>query len=133
MSQPKNNARAGQTLKPLIYLVDDEPLLLDLGEATLQADYRIKKFGDPEKALSYFLKQSTKPVLVISDYAMGKMNGVDLLARCKQAHPALKTMLASGTAGAEIMLAAPIKVDRFLEKPYQPEMLVRIVRELVGQ
>ena len=117
---------------PLIYLVDDESVLLDVAEAALQAEgYRTKKFDDPEDALRSFLKAKSKPALVISDYAMGKMNGLELIERCKKADPGLKTILVSGTAGAEILLDAPVRVDRFLAKPHQAETLCELVRSVL--
>ncbi len=134
MNEPsQNKAQPGRKTKPFIYLVDDESLLLDLAEATLdQEGYPLKKFQDPEAALKSFLKEKSKPALLVTDYAMGKMNGLELIAKCKQAHPDLKSLLISGTAGAEIILNAPVKVDRFLGKPYQPATLVEMVRQILG-
>jgi len=114
---------------PLIYLVDDQPVLLDLAEMSLQADgYDFKKFLDPESALESFLKARTKPALLITDYAMGKMNGLELIEKCKAVKPDLKSILISGTAGAEIVLESPVHVDRFMGKPYQPANLADLVR-----
>jgi CheY-like chemotaxis protein len=133
MSEPtKAKSQPGRKRKPLIYVVDDEVLLLDLAEASLQAGgYSIKKFQDPEEALKSFLREKTKPDLLISDYAMGKMHGLELIEKCKEAHPLLKTMLVSGTAGAEIILGAPVKVERFLGKPYQPAALLESVQRIL--
>lgn len=132
MSQASKTSKSGRSKAPFIYLVDDEPLLLDLAEATLQTHYEVKKFTDPEAALKSFLKESPKPVLIISDYAMGKLNGLELMTRCKKAHPALKTMLLSGTAGAEIVLNATIRIDLFLGKPYEPPVLLETVQQLLA-
>jgi DNA-binding NtrC family response regulator len=119
--------------KPLIYLIDDQPMLLDLAEMSLRnEDYSIRKFDDPELALETFMKAKTKPELLISDYAMGKMNGLELIERCKSVHPPLKTILISGTAGAEIVLGSPVKVDRFMGKPYQPANLADLVRSVLA-
>jgi DNA-binding NtrC family response regulator len=119
--------------RPLIYLVDDEAVLLDVAEAALQAEgFQTQKFDDPEAALRSFLKARPRPALVITDYAMGRMNGLELLERCKQAEPGLKTILVSGTAGAEIMLDAPVRVDRFLAKPHQSETLCDLVRRVLA-
>jgi DNA-binding NtrC family response regulator len=125
--------RTGEKSQPLIYLVDDEPLLLDLAEVALKHDgYALKKFSDPDAALKSFLKARAKPALLLSDYAMGKMNGLQLIEQCKRAQPELKTILVSGTAGAEIVLSAPVKVDHFLTKPYQATALAEAVRGLLG-
>ncbi len=118
---------------PLIYLVDDQPLLLDLAEMSLlSGGYKLKKFLDPEEALESFLEARPKPALLITDYAMGKMNGLELVERCKAVKPDLKSILVSGTAGAEIMMDSDVKVDRFVGKPYQPTSLAEMVRRVLG-
>ena len=127
------NASATAAKVPVIYIVDDEPLLLDLAEASLESpDYRLKKFLDPEAALDSFMEARTKPVLLITDYAMGKMNGLELVEKCKALKPDLKSILVSGTAGAEIVLGSEVKVDQFMGKPYHPTSLVELVRRILG-
>lgn len=127
-----NNASAAAKV-PLIYIVDDEPLLLDLAEATLTSpDYKLRKFLDPEAALDSFLEARTKPALLITDYSMGKMNGLELVEKCRAVKPDLKSILVSGTAGAEIMLGSDVKVDQFVGKPYHPTSLVDLVRRVLG-
>lgn len=129
----ENNISGPAKRKPLIYLVDDQSVLLDLAEVSLQAGgYVLKKFEDPELALKSFLKARTKPVLLITDYAMGKLNGLELIERCKEVKPDLKTIMISGTASAEILLDATVQVDRFIGKPYQPQNLAEIVRRILA-
>jgi len=134
MSQTKQKAsKAPKAKVPLVYLVDDEPMLLDLAEMSLQADgYHLKKFIDPELALEAFLSARNKPDLLVTDYALGKMNGLELIEKCKAVKPDLKSVLISGTAGAEIVLESPVKIDRFLGKPYQPLNLAELVRRVLG-
>lgn len=117
---------------PLLYLVDDEKLVLDVAEATLAPRFRVKKFHDPETALKNFKSAKAKPELLVTDYAMGKMNGLELIEKCKAAHPSLKTLLISGMAGAEIMRSAPVQADKFLAKPYPAPTLVETVRDLLA-
>jgi DNA-binding NtrC family response regulator len=107
-------------------------VLLDLAEMSLQpGPYRFKKFLDPESALAAFEKARVKPDLLITDYAMGKMNGLELIERCKALKSELKSILISGTAGAEIVLGSPVRVDRFMGKPYQPANLAKLVRRVL--
>lgn len=135
MSQASPKAsKTAKAKRPLIFLVDDQPMLLDLAEISLQGgDYLLKKFLDPEEALDSFVKARVKPDLLITDYALGKMNGLELIERCKAAKPDLKTILVSGTAGAEIVLESPVKVDRFVGKPYQPAGLADLVQRVLGE
>ena len=128
-----NNASVPLRKRVLIYVVDDESTLLDLAEISLQADgYDLRKFEDSELALKSFLKARNKPVLLITDYAMGKINGLELIERCKEVKPDLKTLMISGTAGAEILLDSTVQVDRFLGKPYQPQNLAVLVRLILA-
>jgi CheY-like chemotaxis protein len=117
----------------LIYLVDDEELLLDLAEISLLAEgYAIRRFQDPEAAFKSFTQEPSKPSLLLTDFAMGSMNGLELSTKCKSAHPPLKVLMVSGTAGREVMRQAPGTVDEFMHKPYQPAELARIVRSLLA-
>ena len=134
MSAPiQHEPRIQKKRKPLIYIVDDEGLLADLAETSLQPDgYEVKQFHDPESALSSFLAAEPKPDLLLTDFAMEQMNGLELIQKCKAAKPDLKAILISGTAGAEILLNASVKVDRFLGKPYQPSALLELARAVLA-
>ena len=117
----------------LIYLVDDEELLLDIAEFALLADgYQLKKFHDPKTAFESFTRELHKPSLLLTDYAMGSMNGIELSIKCKSAHPALKVLLVSGTAGSEIPPQFSVTVDKFMPKPYEPGELASTVRSLLA-
>jgi CheY-like chemotaxis protein len=119
---------------PLIYIVDDEPLLLDLAEASLApGGFTVRKFTDPDQALKSFAKARPKPDVLVTDYAMGKMNGLELLQKCRAHRSDVKCVLLSGTVGAEVVLDAPTKVDRFVGKPYQPETLLELVRRVLAE
>jgi DNA-binding NtrC family response regulator len=112
--------------RTLLFIVDDDVLLLDFVEISLQqAGYRTRKFSDPETALHSFREARPKPDLLVSDYAMGKMNGLELIQQCKADHAGLKTLLISGTAGAEILMGAPVQVDQFLAKPFSADALIQ--------
>ena len=133
MNPRRSKKSAYKQKQPLLYLVDDEELVLDVAEATLAPQgFRVKKFHDPETALKDFRSAKAKPELLVTDYALGKMNGLELIQKCKAAHPSLKTLLISGMAGAEIMRSAPVQADKFLAKPYPAPTLVETVRDLLA-
>lgn len=118
--------------KPLIYLVDDEELLLDLAEAALRSDnYAVKRFQDPQAAFEAFTHEPSKPSLLLTDYAMAPMNGLELTAKCKSAHPPLKVLMVSGTVSSDFVQSSPVKVDHFIAKPYEPSHLASTVRSLL--
>ena len=138
---PNNQPGAGLTgvtesnkpARPVIFVVDDEPMLLELAAIVLEpAGYRVEAFRDPNEALAAYQQSAARPELVITDYAMRPFNGMDLVARCKALHAAQKVVLVSGTVGREVFENASVKPDSFLAKPYQAEELRELVRNLIG-
>ena len=116
----------------LIYVVDDEQDLLDLAEVSLLAGgYELKKFPSAESALESFAREPRKPSLLLTDFAMGSMNGLQLSEKCKSACPGLKILMVSGTAGPDVLVQSPGTVDEFMAKPYRPSELARSVRTLL--
>jgi CheY-like chemotaxis protein len=115
-----------------IYVVDDEPMLLELASVILEPlGYRIKTFRTPETAISEFKASHPYPVLIITDYAMHTMNGMELIEACRRIRPEQKTLLLSGTVGPDIYQDTPMRPDRFLAKPYQARQLVEAVKSML--
>jgi two-component system, OmpR family, response regulator len=113
-----------------IFVVDDEPMLLDLAMAILEPlGFDVRTFCDPKQALAEY--PAAKPAVVVTDYAMGGMNGLDLMRECKRINPRQKTILLSGTVDENIYANAQIKPDRFLSKPYQIRDFVETIQSLV--
>jgi CheY-like chemotaxis protein len=118
---------------PRIFIVDDEPILLELAEKVLSGlECDIQTFSNPEVALKTYSAAEKPPELVITDFAMHEMNGLDLIRACRRLHPKQKILLVSGTVDESIFNGTGIKPDRFLAKPYQPAALTSLVQELLG-
>ena len=125
-----NDARSS----PIVYVVDDEQMLLDLARMILEpAGFRVHLFHDPETALAEYAAANPPPDVLVTDYAMASMNGMDLLRKCKQIHPHQKTVLLSGTVDESIYARSEIKPDQFLAKPYQINKLVEVIQSLLAQ
>jgi CheY-like chemotaxis protein len=118
--------------RPLIYVVDDESMILSLIDAMLVKErYNVRLFRDPETALQSFLEAEERPRLLVTDYAMGAMSGAELIARCRAAAPALPTLLMSGTMPEEFARQLDTPPDRFLNKPFEAATFLQAVRELL--
>jgi DNA-binding response OmpR family regulator len=121
----------GPGAKAVIFVVDDEPMLLDLAEMLLQpAGFEVRTFQDPERALADYKAAKPPPSLLITDYAMGSMNGLDLMRECRKLHPDQKIILISGTVDESVYANTDIKPDLFLSKPYDPDEFVAHVRAM---
>ena len=118
----------------LVYVVDDEPMLLELADMILSAEgYRVEKFQSSDAALKAFLAAETKPALLITDYNLGAMDGLELIAQCRHTQPELKTIMISGSLRAETYTRSNVKADGFLGKPYRPDQLANLVRTLMAK
>ena len=112
-----------------IYVVDDEPTLLELAEYILEMEgFRFEKFEEPRKALAAFQAADPKPDLIITDYVMLGMDGLQLVGECQRIKPDLKSILVSGTVQEEVVHRSPVKVDRFLRKPYLAQEFLEAIR-----
>lgn len=115
--QPNNPPRSKDSV--FIYIVDDEPTLLELAEYILEMEgFRFEKFEEPKKALAAFQAADPRPDLIVTDYVMLGMDGLQLVGECKRLKPDLRSILVSGTVQEEVVHRSPVKVDEFLRKPY---------------
>ena len=113
-----------------IFVVDDEPTLLDFAATILQPlGFKVQTFSDPRQALAEY--PAARPVVVVTDYAMGDMNGLDLVRECKRINPRQKTLLVSGTVDENIYANDQSKPDFFLAKPYQIPDFIECIQALV--
>jgi len=133
MNKPgTNDPESEKGAEALIYVVDDEPMLLELAAVILEPlGYKIQTFRDPELALSAFTAAQPRPGLIITDYAMHAMNGLELMRACRGLQPRQKVLLLSGTVDETFYQSASPRPDRFLAKPYQAKQLVEVVNELL--
>jgi CheY-like chemotaxis protein len=116
-----------------VFVVDDEPLLLELAVTLLEPlGYEVKTFRDPGTALQAFVSARPLPILIITDYAMHSMTGLDLIRECRRIRPKQKIILLSGTVDESIYRDLPSKPDCFLSKPYQAKRFVSAVQSVLG-
>ena len=135
MNERKANGNSkGETDAKLIYVVDDEPMLLELASVILQPlGYTVKTFRDAKSALEAFIEAKSRPTLVITDYSMHAMNGMELIHACREIQPRQKIILISGTVGEDIYRNSPEKPNHFIAKPYHSKQLVDAVESILGK
>ena len=79
--------------------------------------------------------ERTKVDLVISDYLMPQMTGIDLLRRVKQVQPEAVRILLTGFADKENAIRAvnTVGLYQYLEKPWDTEALLLAVRNALKE
>jgi DNA-binding NtrC family response regulator len=130
MSKSKTNGpEASDESQALVYVVDDEAMLLELASVILEPQgYKTEVFLDPEPALRAFRNAKPRPALVITDYAMHSMDGMKLMEECRRIEPNQRVLLVSGTVGADIFAHSDRKPNGFLPKPYHAQQLIESVK-----
>ena len=116
-----------------ILLVDDEPILADLGRAMLQrAGYRVTSRTSSLEALSAFQNQPELYDLVITDQTMPGMTGIDLARRLLQLRPGLPIILSTGYGHAlsEERVRA-MGLAGFAMKPLVKKDIVTLIRQVL--
>jgi len=136
MNEPDKKQRLPEReiTAPLIFVVDDYAELGQMIEVFLRrAGYQARVFSDPVLALNALETAELKPRLLISDYRMPGINGLELIHRCKLIHPTLKVIAASANILDEEIEKYPFRPDRILPKPYSTEGLLSMVKSLLPE
>jgi two-component system, cell cycle sensor histidine kinase and response regulator CckA len=112
---------------PTILLVDDEPMIRDLGRAVLsRAGFRILTAEDGAEAVEVFARQFHEIDLVILDVTMPRMSGRDAFRQMIELYPSARILFSTGYTAEDL-----VEVDGsmgLLSKPYRPQELVAAVR-----
>lgn len=107
-----------------VLLVDDDRNLLDSLRRVLGDDYDLFTAESGEEGLGV-LAVCGPFTVIVADFKMPGMDGIELLARVARAHPDTVRILLTGHADLQTAIDAANKgaVYRFLTKPCPPELL----------
>lgn len=112
-----------------ILFVDDEPnVLKSLKRLFIDTDYKILTANDGEEGL---MKLGEREIdLVISDYRMPQMNGVQFLHKVKELYPNTIRIILSGYADVAAIVEAinDGQVYKFLAKPWNEQELFTTIK-----
>jgi two-component system cell cycle sensor histidine kinase/response regulator CckA len=112
-----------------ILVVDDEPLVRRFAARVLEEEgFLVSEAADGAEALRLLREQVPAVDAVVPDIVMPRLNGVELLQILSSSHPQLPVLLMSGYASGELEgmgIAAPCAI---LPKPFAPERLIEALR-----
>lgn len=118
------------TVNNTIVIVDDEEMVLTSLSSflNLETDYNIKTFTSGKEALKYIENNNTN--LVISDYLMPEMNGIQFLAKVRELKPEVPRIILTGYADKENAIKAinDVGLFQYIEKPWDNEDILIILR-----
>ena len=115
--------------RPAVLIVDDEEMVITSLRAylRLETEYQVEGQTDPEDAVKYL--ESNAVDVVVTDYLMPKMNGIQLLARAKDVQPEATRVLLTGHADKQSAIQAinEIGLYQYLEKPWDNAQLRLVI------
>jgi serine phosphatase RsbU (regulator of sigma subunit) len=118
-----------------IVLVDDDELALSSLRAlfSLETDYLVTCFDDPVRACKEL--ESTPVDVVVSDYLMPRMNGIDLLKEVRRVQPEAARILLTGFADKVNAIRAINEVGlyQYLEKPWDNQEMLIVIRNALAE
>ena len=120
-----------------ILLVDDEKDILDLFTEYLSSNgFKTISFQNPKAALNYFYQNQSNCSIVITDYKMPQMSGIDLIKKIreKDTNCKIKTIIISAFIKDNIPYdkSYTMTIDRILEKPVYLDRLKKVIQELIS-
>lgn len=113
-----------------IVIVDDERIITDTLKMLLSLEFsdEIHTFNSPVEALEFI--QHNGADVVLSDFLMPKMNGIEFLRQAKKLIPYSCLIMLTGYADKENAIKAinEIGIHRYIEKPWSNTDLILAVR-----
>ena len=121
--------------KETILLVDDEDIVLDVGEEMLKAlGYKVLLAKSGKEAVELYRKNKNKIDMVLLDMVMPEMGGGETYDRMKEISPDIKVLLSSGYSidgqATEILNRG---CDGFIQKPFDMQQLSQRIRKILDR
>jgi len=113
-----------------IVVVDDEKIVTSAFKTLLKVEgFDDAHFFNKPKEAVEFLKSNT-PDLIVSDFMMPDMNGLEFLTAAKKLHPEVSMILLTGYADKENAIRAinEIGLYKYIEKPWDNDDLIMNIK-----
>jgi response regulator RpfG family c-di-GMP phosphodiesterase len=114
-------------------LVDDEDMVITSIRAylNLETEWEVLGFTSPEEAAKHLEKSRVD--VVVSDYLMPRMTGLQLLGRAKEVQPEAARILLTGHADKQSAIHAinDVGLYQYLEKPWDNTQLRLVINSAI--
>jgi CheY-like chemotaxis protein len=126
--------RAQGGSEAILVVEDQENVLFFAGAVLTQYGYRVVPATSAEEALALLDRNPDEIQLLLADVVLPGMNGPELANGLKRLYPRLKVAYISGYAADEIARHGALGPDEaFLRKPFTPDELAAMVREVLDR
>ena len=118
-----------------LLVVDDEELIRQFNERVLEASgFEVVLANNGEEALMKLLQDTEQTIdVLLTDYHMPRVNGIDLIQRARSIRPDLHCVLVTGyLEDAKRQRVEQVFKARILQKPYSIGEAVDLIAEIMG-
>jgi CheY-like chemotaxis protein len=118
-----------------VLIVDDEPNILRAVSRTIARSHEVVTANDGDDALDLIRRDPRGFDAVMTDVQMPRMSGVELYRALEREFPALADrvlFMTGGVFAAEVEMFLRGLTRRVLRKPFDPDLLRRLVDERVA-
>jgi two-component system, cell cycle sensor histidine kinase and response regulator CckA len=131
---PKNTGLVSEGHETIL-LVEDEPMLLDIGKSMLERlGYTVMEAATPEAAIAVAEKYADDIHLLMTDVILPGMNGRDLAERMLARYPGIKCLFMSGYTAEVIGHHGVLDPEvHFIQKPFTLQALSAKLREVLEE
>ena len=118
-----------------ILLIDDEKMILDVGQELLQElGYNVLTAGSGKEAIEIYRQKSTRVDLVIMDLIMPGMSGGETYDRLKEIDTHVKVLLSSGySINGQAATIMERGCDGFIQKPFNINQLSEKIQSIIAK
>jgi PAS domain S-box-containing protein len=115
-----------------IFLIDDEPILAEMGTAILERlGYEVTPETDSLRALEIFRAKPDDFDLIVTDYTMPKLTGIDLAREIRRIQPDIPIILCTGFSEKVTEESAVDLGMELVMKPFSMKQIAELVREVL--
>ena len=129
-----NQPRAPHATNPTVLLVDDEDTVrLSLARALRRGGYEVLTAADGAEALE--ILRTARISVLLTDYHMMSMNGMELMSAVQVAAPSTVRILMTARIEAEDAIHAVWSglASRSLTKPFEPQELFDAITQAISE
>ncbi len=120
---------AAESRLSLLIVEDDEMIRFLMVSLCEEAGYRVREAAKPSQALA-LLASDTRIDVLVTDFILPEMNGIELIQKALVERPGLAVILASGASFRRDEL--PDNRITVLAKPFRPEDFQDAIRKSLG-
>jgi two-component system response regulator AtoC len=114
-------------MKTILIIDDDQMILMILKQTLTKAGYRVFTSESGEEGIS--MLAATEPDLVLTDYLMPGISGIEVLNKIKQIQPLLPVIILTAHGDVALTIKAiQLGAIDFIEKPIHSRELIEIIK-----